>query len=240
MLTKYLTRADLNCANAMGTNLTFPLSEYINLLPLPNRIRIGKAIQPSDQEVYIESNLEILGTDLHRLMHEIQRLTRLTPSQIERDEDLGICSLVQSDEILLSQATLITIAKDPCSNKLAGVCYNAAMILLDSYIRHIIFEACIMDRYMAQLQAEIYPFLDAGDSTCVDPRMEKFLLWALFVGGIIASEKPCRSWALKYQVFYCEKLGVRSWGDVKPILESFLWPPTWNGYCILLCDQLFV
>lgn len=224
----------------MGTNLTFALSEYINLLPLHNRLRIGKAIQPADQETHIESNLEILGNDLHRLMYEIQKLTRLTPSQIERDEDLRTCSLVQSDEILLSQATLTTIAKDPSSSRLAGICYNASMILLDSYIRHIIFEACIMDRYLAQLQAEVYPFLDTAFSSQRDPRLEKFLLWALFVGAIVASEKPCQPWAWKYQVFYCEKLGIRSWEDVKPILKSILWPPTWNAYGILLCDQLFV
>lgn len=235
------SRADLNCANAMGTNLTFPLSEYIGLLPLQNRKAIGKAIEATrDQEIHVESNLETLGNDLHRLMYEIQKLTRLTLSQLERDEDLGICSLVQSDEILLSQATLVTIAKNPCSNKLAGICYNTAMILLDSYIRHIIFEACIMDRYLAQLQIEIYPFLETISSSEIDPRLDRFLLWALFVGGILASDKPCRSWALKHQVFYCEKLGVRNWEDVKPVLQSFLWPPPWNGYGALLCKQLFV
>jgi len=137
-------------------------------------------------------------------------------------------AIQDSDKLLLTEFKLLALSKSPTSSKLLASTCMAAIMFLDRYLRGISFNARIMDRFVARLQASMNDVLDTISPFDIDVKIVRIVLWILYVGGTAAEKKPERAWFVTHLSYFCDSMQLNNWEDAKRTLQSFLWPSDWE------------
>lgn len=114
----------------------------------------------------------------------------------------------------------------------------AGIIFLDNYLRGVSFNARMMDRFVIRLQGFMNGVLDNISPFEIDFGVARTALWGLYVGATAAEKKPERGWFVTHLSYLCDSLQLDSWDDAKQILESFLWPSSWDKHGVELWDEI--
>lgn len=56
-----------------------------------------------------------------------------------------------------------------------------------------------------------------------DETLPDAMLWVAFMGGIGAKTGPLMSWFVELIYYTCNSLGLQSWTQIQPLLETWLW-----------------
>lgn len=229
-------RADLNCANSLGGLPEFDVSEYTDLLsptPLttPEEDQLEFQLQWKPKSNLLQ-DLQLLDESLLGLFIDVRDLAELDLDQPKSHKDMN--AIQDSDRLLLTEFKLVALSRSPASSKLVASTCVAAIMFVDKHLRGINFNARIMDRFVARLQASMNEALDTISPFDIDVEMARIVLWILYVGGTAATQKPERAWFVAHLSCFCSSMHINTWEDAKQILESFLWPSDWEkcGCCL--------
>ncbi|KAG9234440.1 hypothetical protein BJ875DRAFT_509577 [Amylocarpus encephaloides] len=229
-----LCRTDLTYANAMGTDLIFPLSEY-TALRFSNETWGQQPMGLEEMELRSSPlDLQLLGPKIDCLVSNLRELLRLTPECESASSKSS--TIQQSDELLINQAMLLNLAEKNPSSKLVQLCASTIMIILDNYTRGVNFNTYVMARKFSKIRVVITEEMDHGSGSEMHLQICRMILWSVFVGGVAAAAKPSASWFSSQIACLCARLGLEDWTGIRSILISFLWPMAWDDVRIALCE----
>ena len=182
--------------------------------------------------------LQLLHGDLPDSFIDIRYLAGISSlftrrQTIERDEQI-----MRSDKVYWNERKLLTLSNLGGPQNFVTSCSIAAIIFIDNHLRDIAFNARLIGRHVARLKLSIELFLDQPSNFTLCPTIPRTILWALYVGGIAAGNRPERNWFVTQLSERCDLLELNSWEDAEGVLKSFLWPLAWNSLGILLWECL--
>lgn len=230
------SRADLNCANALGTNPAFPiprdfesyniseLSAVFHNLDLPARMECTSPSKISVKDTQtlnreLQENFTVLK-HLSRINHRKDGLSITNDQRIEMIRD--------SDRLLLVERNLLTLSNISPGKFITSACISA-IIFLDNNLRDVSFQAKIMGRLVTRLRTSMELVLGGVANHIVNPQSTKAIMWVLYVGSIAAVADSDKKWFLQRLVEYCDILSLKCWDDAETILGEFMWSEAWGA-----------
>lgn len=229
-------RADLNSANALGTDCIFPTLD-------PSDIGIGE--RQDGLHININENSADKSLDVDQLSQELkENFTNLKYLAKLNKEDDGyhrgekIQQIRDSDMLYFTERSLQRLSNIWGPQKFVTSGCMAAIIFLDNYLRGIQLNSRMMDRLVARLHHSMK--LVFGEMAQHDGREKasKAIFWVLFVGGVASGIRSEREWFLAHLIDFSDWLAIQSWEEAERILKDFLWPTTWDRLGHFLWNQI--
>ena len=230
---RFLHRADLNCAVAMGTAPVFPFFDNrSNCSPglgatTSERAR-ASSMHLSGPAISTATNVETLNKELKTNFNNLKRLGEMNAHNKESSNLTKEDRIRDSDTLYLTERSLLTLSNIWGPRKFVTSACLTAIIYIDNQLRGVGFRASIMDRLVERLQLSVGMVLEDISQQDIQEKAARAILWALFVGAIAAIDRPCRGWFLERLLDFSDVLNLRTWNETENILKGFLWPPAWE------------
>ncbi|KAG4440208.1 hypothetical protein IFR05_004287 [Cadophora sp. M221] len=242
---RLLLWADLNCANALGSDPMFDLVDNDGSSKLPpsysdvsnkGRTFDGGASNPSNTPG--TRDLEAMNLELKNNFTSLKQLANIgadIDGQANRGKDDKIRD---SDRLYTAERSLLVLANIWGPGKFATSGCIAATIFLDNHLRGVGFNARLMDRLVTRLQFSMNMVLNDISRHNANDNTARAILWVLYVGGTAAGNRPEKEWFITQLPDFCDNLGLKTWEEAELILKDFLWAPSWQSQGRLLWMQV--
>lgn len=237
-------RADLNCANALGSDPIFNVDVNGNpktTPPYPGELK---------EEGYLTSvaslqsvapgvrDMEDLCLELKDNFTHLKHFAGLDADDIGHAKRSKEDKIGNSDKLYLTERSLLVLSNIWGPGKFATSGCIAATIFLDNYLRGVDFNARLMDRFVTRLQFSMNMVLNDISRYNANEKTARAILWVLYVGGTAAGGRPEREWFIAQLPDFCDNLGLKTFEEAEIILKDFLWAPTWQNQGRLLWMQV--
>ncbi|KAH7360601.1 hypothetical protein BKA65DRAFT_547316 [Rhexocercosporidium sp. MPI-PUGE-AT-0058] len=237
--------ADLNCANALGSDPVFDLVDNDgNPILSPPSSEVPKRGQTTNSRAsHLSSlpstkNLESLSSELKNNFTSLKQLANIDADIGGQTERCKEEKIRDSDNLYIAERSLLILANTWGPGKFATSGCIAATIFLDNHLRGVGFNARLMDRLVTRLQFSMNMVLNDISRHNANDKTARAILWVLYVGGTAAGGRPEREWFITQLPDFCDNLGLKTWEEAQLILKDFLWAPSWQSQGRLLWMQV--
>lgn len=231
----YYYRADLNCANALGTDPSFPVPhdfEPNNISPpstMSQARQKSSSMENTSPAMKTVKDTETLNRELRDNFTALKHLAKINHRRDRHalSDEQKREMIRDSDRLFLVERNLLTLSNIYPGKFITSGCL-AAIIFLDNSLRDIPLEARIMGRLVTRLRTSMVLVLGDIPKHAVNTQSTRALLWVLYVGSIAAVVEYDKEWFIEHLREYCDALNMRSWEDIEVLLAEFLWSEAWN------------
>ncbi|KUJ20986.1 uncharacterized protein LY89DRAFT_715284 [Mollisia scopiformis] len=241
-MNKYTRRlvlwADLNCANALGTNPVFPILESDRCARAISWFDTATEAKDQWPSAVIFGDSVLAEGDLQRMTRELKDdFTALKYfsdlGHIDRtnNEEGKMQQIYDSDKLYFTERSLLTLSNSWGPSKFATSGCLAAIIFLDNYFRGVAFHARIMaSLHLREHISRLPSFLGVLDISRhnANEGSTKALFWVLCVGGVASGVRPERDWFISHLLSFTDALELQMWEQAELVLKTFLWPNAWS------------
>lgn len=225
-----LCRADLNCANALGTNCIFPTLDPSDIGTTERPDSLQNSIDQDLSGEFADRSLELnnLSQELKENFTKLKYLAKLNTEDDGHHRGEKIQQIRDSDMLYFTERNLQRLSNLWGPQKFVTSGCMAALIFLDNYLRGIQLNSRMMDRLVARLHHSMKLVFEEMPQHEGREKASNAIFWVLFVGGVASGTRPEREWFLAHLVDLSNWLAIQSWKKAEHILKTFLWPPTWD------------
>jgi len=236
----------LNCANALASDPVFPLEGYdeASLFSLPTisgRAELQGSLLSFDGKFKDSvTRSQALGMDLIHDLINIRKLAAINVESHDRRNSSNHDSIRYSDKLFQTERRLLTRSNASGPGKFITSCCIAAIIFIDNHLRGIRLNARLIDRLVARLQVSMHSILSGVSIPSLSLNTIRAMVWVRYVGSTVNTVRN-RSVTGRFNqalVDFCDTLGLQTWEEIEPIIQSFLWSATWDTHGRIVCNRV--
>ena len=224
----FICRADLTAATLLPSKLRFEAFEFANIAPpLFWPFAIPRIPDSSEQALSFQDELSLRPTFDDNLRDVFEDLWRFP--NLEKTSQL-VDHIWYSDKVYLVQRSLTDVAYNQRkAPHIDQACAIAALIYVHVGLCDVRLYTKIIDVLISRLKASLKLVMSQYNYISPATHAAERLLWALYFGGVAAAAGLERRWFVSHLLVSCEALNLKTWADMKVILETVFWKAEWEN-----------
>ncbi len=229
-------RADLNCANALGSDPVLPVPQDFDSIDIP----LSMTTNPQDA---ISANPGLLNTNATKDMaiasKELKENFRVLKYLSNMNASKGKWNNLQgSDKLFLVERSFLTIANAYGPGKFINCGCLASTIFIDNTLRDLAFNARIIVRLVSRLRSSMQMVLNDIAKHETNTQSTRAILWVLSVGAVAALSSDLKGWFNTHLNTFCNVLDLPEWNEAEALLKEFLWSDFWECQGKLVWEEI--